>query len=110
MEELKKPLTIKELQNLNLDKGELLELAGLDERGIDYAMPQDWLDFFVAELGERFGFTYRDMIYCTFWEYRSSSRGGPLSFCKEVDDALKKAGFVGFEDTVKLIKLKETKV
>jgi len=97
------PLSKDTIKGLHITKDQLLELMGLDEHGVDYALPQKWLDFFVAEYGEDFGFTYSDMLFTTFYQYKTNSFGMPITGCLEVDNAFKKAGLLSYTETMELI-------
>jgi len=93
----------------NLAKSDLLALAEIKDTGIDYALPQGWLDWFVDEYGKKYNFTYQDMIYSTFWQYKTTVLGVPLSFMREIDLALQDQGFDSTQQTLAKIKKGDTK-
>lgn len=104
MKSIEFPASKEDLFCLRLDKSDLLSVQGINSNGIDISLPQEWLDKFVAKYGKRYNFSYQDVIYSTFWEYRTNLFGSPLSFMKEVDNALKEAGFGSFKTFLSMLK------
>jgi hypothetical protein len=97
------PLKKEDLKNSSRTKEGLLKSTNLEKEPFDYAMPQEWLDKFVAEYGPKFDFNYQDVIYSTFYQYSTSVFGLPISFMTEVDNALRQAGFPGCKETLEKI-------
>ena len=97
------------LESEHLSKGDLLSLAKIGESEIDYAMPQDWLDWFVSGYGSKYNFTYQDVLFSTFWQYKTTPLGAPLSFMQEVDLALQSLGFDPTQKILARIKKGDTR-
>lgn len=53
----------------NLDKKDLLQMAGIDDTKVDYAVPQAWFDQHVDEIRQRGG---------AVWNYSENNFGQPL--------------------------------
>ena len=95
------PMGWQPLIHLKLTKGELLSHMGLtNENGIDTALPQDWLNAFVAESP----FEYQQVLSTTFWiYYNGCSCGQPISACSEIDKVLMSYGWQGYDKVMTML-------
>jgi len=74
-----------QLEKMRLTKNELWRRMGLPETGVDVALPQDWLNWFVKETR----LDYNLVIATTFYVYeKGHAFGHPVSGCIEVQKKL----------------------
>lgn len=85
-----KTYSIKELEEIQITKGDLSELLPKNIRAFDYALPQHWLD----DISKVYNHLYYHLILSTtFWVYSDEDPkykwGGPMSLCTEVVEMIK---------------------
>jgi hypothetical protein len=84
-----KTYSIKELEAMNITKGELSKMMPDWVKGFDYALPQTWLD----DISRKYNNLYYDLILSTtFWAYSDEKAGykwgGPLTLCTQVKEMI----------------------
>jgi hypothetical protein len=74
------------LERMDVSKGTLLKrILGEEPTGIDYALPQQWLNAFV----DKTGLDYQKVLYSTFWSYKGNTiSGNPITAWDKVKEAL----------------------
>lgn len=86
------PFTAKQLEYLKITKKQAAQILKLEEnyRAFDYALPQNWLDFFHNRFGWLQTMSYDLILSTTFWAYpKDASFGIPISICTEVQERIK---------------------
>lgn len=80
-----KTISWKELVERQMAKKHLAEIIGLPDNGVDFALPQTWLNHFI----QWSGLDYHMVLCTTFMVYDSKSTFGMVvSGCSEVQDKL----------------------
>ena len=75
------------IKKARVSKEQLAKWMGLDKITFDYALPQEWLERFVADNA----LDYSEVLSTTFYAYPPSPLGsGIVSGCKKFDDLLGK--------------------
>lgn len=75
------------IEKLRCNKGELAEWAGLNRISFDPALPQEWLERFVADNGLDYDF----VLFTTVYAYPPAPiKAGIVSVCREIDDLISK--------------------
>jgi hypothetical protein len=82
---MKPCLSLDYLMKNKMSKKELSEKIGIDHLSFDYALPQNWLNRFVAITK----LDYNLVLSTTFWVYEIGSVfGKPISGCCEVQNKI----------------------
>ena len=75
------------IEKLRCTKAELAEWMGLNRINFDFALPQEWLERFVAENA----LDYEFVLSTTFYAYPTAPiKAGIVSACREIDDLIGK--------------------
>ncbi len=78
-----KMYTWKEIQAMKTSKGDLMKKAGLPETGVDFALPQSWVNYMSEKVDPQM------LLSTTVMVYNEDNRHGvPVSVCEEVHLAL----------------------
>lgn len=83
-----KQFTWNQLLKMDVNKSRLAEILGLPCTGVDYALPQQWLDRFAQETG----LPYHKIRYATFmvYNFELGIYGQIISAWKEVNHAIER--------------------
>jgi hypothetical protein len=86
-----KQLTMKQIQNMHVTKGELFQALKNEGMEFDYALPQDWLNDLANYCKVYFPLVTYDLIKSTtVWMYASQgfTFGDAFTACSEVQQAI----------------------